>query len=287
MFMETLPLYARTIAENGAAIDKFVEAFAYSAGLTLILVLWYLPILYIFAYILACFRPFREILKPLRSPALGFAILFAIFGYGGYLYAFPAYNEKWHASLQANAEYNLRNGESKLRLAGNEYFRKVNVLADTLRRQYDARIHQDDLPLVFKADWMKLSGAGSVSPGQRDTIMVNWQLVSARPWYRTTLKIEVDTLEISDVTSEAKYRQRKKSLTFNWYAEPPETLRVAARFTIPPGAKLFREVTAVYREMPIPVKVTAALADVKYRTTVTYRDTLIFAAKRPSDIGQP
>jgi hypothetical protein len=276
MFMEALPLFARTAAGGGHAIDNFLEAFLYSAAFTVILVLWYLPMLYLFAYTYVSAQPVLRALKPFRSPVMGLVILLAIFGYGGYLYSFPAYNDKWRASLQVNAEYDSRSGKSKLRLAGNEYFRKVNVTIDTLKRQYDARIHHDELPVAFTADWVKISGSDSVLRGERDTVVFNWQLASARPWYRAAMEIHADTLDISDITANTKYRHDKNALAFSWYAEPPETLRVAGRFAIHPGARLVREITAVYPEFPLPIQVTAEIADAIYRTTVTYRDTLAF-----------
>jgi hypothetical protein len=217
---------------------------------------------------------------------LGFVILLAIFGYGGYLFSFPAYDEKWRASLEVNAGYDLRSGENSLRLAGNEYFRNVNVNADTLHKKFDERIHQEKLPVAVTADWAKLSGSESVSPGARDTASVNYQLTSSRQWYRANLQLSADTLEIADVTANVKYRLNKNGLLFSWYYEPPESLRVEAKFTIPSGAKLIRQMNAVYTEPPVPMQVTAELAEVIYRTTVTYRDTLALPRAQTSTVAE-
>jgi hypothetical protein len=258
------------------AINTFLEAFLYSAVLTLILTFWFLPILYQLAYTLANDGTKLNLFKPFRSLATGFVILLAIFGYGGYVFALPAYNQAWRAQLLVNAEYQLPKGDSKLQLLGNEYFRNVVLTADTFRRHYDDRIHEDEIPLQFEADWLKLAGLDSMAHGERDTVIVNWQMVSARPWFHVSLKLQADTLEIRDIKTILKYKHERENLSFSWYAEPPETLRVAARLTISKGAELIREIKAEYPQMPIPVRVTAALADVIYRTTVTYRDTLKF-----------
>lgn len=284
MFMEVLPFGARSLAGSLKGIDSFLSAFLYSAFLTVLLLLWFLPSLYIFAYTWASTAPVFNFLKRLRHPAMGFVILLAIFGYGGYLFSFPAYNEKWRASLEVNAGYDLRSGENSLRLEGNEYFRNVNVSVDTLHRKYDERIHNEKLPVTVTAEWAELSGTGSVLPGARDTVVVNYQLTSSRPWYRANLQISADTLQISDVIANVKYRLNKSGLLFNWYYEPPESLRVEARFTIPSGAKLIRQMNAVYPEPPIPMQVTAELADVIYRTTVVYRDTLALPRAQTSAV---
>jgi hypothetical protein len=281
-----LPFLARSFASGLKGIDTFLAAFLYSASLTVFLMLWFLPTLYIFAYTRASTEPVFNFLKRLRHPAMGFVILLAIFAYGGYLFSFPAYDEKWRASLEVNAGYDLRSGENSLRLAGNEYFRNVNVNADTLHKKFDERIHQEKLPVAVTADWAKLSGSESVSPGARDTASVNYQLTSSRQWYRANLQLSADTLEIADVTANVKYRLNKNGLLFSWYYEPPESLRVEAKFTIPSGAKLIRQMNAVYTEPPVPMQVTAELAEVIYRTTVTYRDTLALPRAQTSTVAE-
>jgi len=280
MFLEMFPLGARSMAQSGQDFDTLLEASIYSGTLTLILIFWYLPILYHFAYTLASTWPNIDLVKRFRSSVIGFVLLLAIFGYGGYLFSFPAYDNKWRAQLQVNADYNLRSGEAKMRLIGNEYFRNVTVTADTLLRHYDTSIHAAELPLSFKADWLQVTGTDSVARGEQDTIKLHWQVISRQPWYKVTLTLRVDTLKIENVKTPLKYKHAKSALIFSWYSEPPETLQVAASFSIHPRAKLIREITAVYPETPIPVQVTAELANVIYRTAVTYRDTLSFATNK-------
>ncbi|MDZ7291147.1 MAG: M28 family metallopeptidase [candidate division KSB1 bacterium] len=277
MFFELLEFGARISANSGHGLNTLLEAFFYSAGITLILVFWFLPMLYLFAYTFVCSFPRLNVLRYYRHPIVGLAILLAIFGYGGYLYAYPAYDNTWRSRIQVNAEYDVTSGKSGLRLTGNEYFRRVTVSADTLKRYYNARIHEDEFAIPVKANWLNLIGTDSVLHGERDTVAVHWQIISAKPWYRTSLNIHVDTLTISNIKSNLKYWHDDNDLTFSWYAEPPETLHVSARFVIFPGARLMREVKAVYPEIPIPIKVMADLAEVIYRTTVTYRDTLKFS----------
>jgi hypothetical protein len=282
MFFEMFPLGARSLSGAGLGINSFLEAFLYSAALTILITFWFLPILYSAGYAFANAQTALNLLKPFRSLAAGLVILLAIVGYGGYLYALPAYDAAWRAALHVNAEYQLPKAESKLHLVGNEYFRQVELIADTLKRQYDKRIHEDEIPLRFKADWLKFSGVDSVAQGERDTVFANWQIVSARPWFQVDLKLRVDTLQIQDIQTRLQYKHNRDRLAFSWYSEPPETLQVAARFTISKGAKVTRQIEAQYAEMPIPVHVTAAFADVIYRTKVTYQDTLEFTDKQPA-----
>ncbi|MFQ6115569.1 MAG: M28 family peptidase, partial [bacterium] len=176
MFMEEFPFLARTSAEAGFRIDTIWDAFLYNAFLTAILIIWFLPLLHIFSYLTVSIHPLKNMLKRFRSPAFGLLILLAISGYGGYLFSLPAYNDLWRAEIRVEAEYDLRSGESKLRLTGNEYFRNVTISTDTFKRQYDERIQHDEIPIAFTADWIKLPGTEMVSSGEKDTVSVDWQL---------------------------------------------------------------------------------------------------------------
>ena len=274
MFFEMFPLGARSIAHSGEGINHLLEAFLYSAFLTVVLVVWFLPMLYHFACTLTSAWSKLHIVKLFRQPVVGVVIFLAVVSYGGYLFSLPAYDDFWRAELQVNAEYNLRTSANKLHLLGNEFFRNVTIVADTLQRHYDASIHEAEVPISFKADWFKLTDLDSTSNGRQDSVKINWQIISTRPWYKVSLVLRADTLAISDIKTALRYRHQKNALTFAWFAEPPETLAVVTGFTIHPHAKLIREITAIYPETPLPVKVTAEFADVIYRTTVTYRDTL-------------
>ncbi|MFQ5864203.1 MAG: M28 family peptidase [bacterium] len=272
MFMEAFPFLARDSAEGGFQISTIGDALLYSLLLTSVLVIWFLPVI----YAMVSLKPLTKALKRFRSPAFGLVMLLAIFGYGAYLFYLPSYNDVWRAEIHADAVYDLRSKEGKLQLTGNEYFRNVNVAYGTFNKQYDDRIHKDVLPIPFTADWITLFGNETVLSGEKDTLSVGWQLTSQRPWYETSVKIQVDTLDIVHVKSDMKSNPETDEIRYIWYGNPAETLHITATFLLPPGARLIREITAVYPEMPIPLEVTAEFGDVRYRTTVTYRDTLTF-----------
>ncbi len=274
MFMEELTFLSRSLTAGGAAIDSFGESLLFSVAITLVLVLWYLAGIYAFANVVVSNSLVRDLLKTLRRPLFGLVILAAVLGFGGYLYSLPSYNEEWAAGIRVNAKYNVRSAENSLELLGNEYFRNVSVRGDSLDRQYDVRIHKDDLGLPFKADWVTVTGDEFAVNGERDTVKVNWQHRSTRPWYRATLRIQVDSLDISDVVSGHAFNHRDNEVSFTWRGQPADTIRVTGEFTITAGSKLIRTVTGRYSETPMPIAVSAELADVAYRTTVVYRDTL-------------
>ena len=277
MFFEMFPLGARSLSLAAQGLNTFIESFLYSAILTVLIIFWYLPTIYHFGYVLSSSPNLVGVFKYFRRPLVGLALLFAIVGYGGYLYSSPAYNQAWRARLEASAEYELPNAKSKLLLRGNEFMRNVEVVADTLKRHFDDEIVEVEIPMNFQAAWFKLSGSDSVQQGSQDTVMINWQLISSRPWFQTSLTVEVDTLSIEQVSSPLQYKLNGSKLTFSWYCEPAETLNVKASFTISSGAKIRRIVKAIYPETPFPLHVTAELADVVYQTTVTYRDTVRFS----------
>ena len=274
MFVEALPGFTRMSSLMGLNIDNFLKAFLYSAALTAILVIWYLPSIYIYSYVLVHNGSFRALCKHSRKPAFGLIILLIIIGFGGFLYSLPAYNDMWRPLIHVEAEYDMKKKESKLEIVGNEHFLDVSVKTDSLSKQYDGRTHKEELAHSFTADWLHVGGDETITKGEKDTLAIDWLINSSHPWHSVTVSIRVDTLEITDVCSGLKFLHRKDRLTFSWFADPEETLNVAARFAVHPGAKLIRSVSARYAEMPILIHVESELANVRYRTRVVHSDTL-------------
>ena len=274
MFMEELPFLARSLTPGGAAIDSTAQSLLFSTAITLLLVLWYLPGIYAYSNAVVSNSFVRNLVKTLRMPLFGLVPLLAVVGFGGYLYSLPSYSEEWTAQIRVNADYNVRSGENSLQLLGNEYFRTVSVKSDSLNRQYDGRIHKDNLDIPFTAEWIDLTGEELIVRGETDTVKVSWLITSTRPWYRTTLRIQTDSLEIIDVFSEHAFNHRKNKVSFSWTGQPSKRIEFAADFIVHSGAKLMREVTGRYIDLPMKIEVDAELADVAYRTTVVYRDTL-------------
>ncbi len=274
MFNEAWGLFSRTWARGLMQMEGFWPSFIVSAIFTVLLILWYLPALYTFAYTYARQIKTLAFLKVLRHPVCGLTVLLAVFGYGGYLYGLPSYNEMWRANLRAIAKYDLNTRQSKLELMGDEYFRGVTVQSLALNKTIDERDHKMEFPLDFTADWMSISGQQTREPSDSGLAHVNWTLVAARPWHSVRVDLQADTLQLSRVQSDLKFLQSQDRVTFRWSAEPPDTLHLAVSFHLPPKAKLIRTVTATYAEMPIPITVTAKYADAIYRTEVVQRDTL-------------
>lgn len=287
MFMETLPLFARAFTEGGFMVSGFLRSFLYSATITLGMIMWCLPGLFIFGYTLAAVPQLRAAGVFWRKPLIGLLLLLMLGGYGGYVYALPAYSAKWRAAILAEAKYDLRSGEGKFIVQGNEFLREVSVTADTVSRFYnDAAILKEELSLQFQAEWFSVTGVETVQKGERDTVALDWTFISARPWYRTTVTLALDSLKIDSVSSKLNYQKAREKVLFRWSAEPPDTLHLAATLIIPPGRKLIRSVEAVYPATPFPVRIVAAYADAVSRTVVTRRDTLALAVEAASSGGE-
>jgi hypothetical protein len=274
MFMEVFQFTARTSVYMGFAIDNFPKALLYSTFLTAIIVIWYIPVLFSWSYIITSFDTVKSVFKYIRKPVFGIIALLMMIGYVSYLLTLPAYNDQWRPSIQVNAEYTMNEDKNKLEIVGSEYFHDVIVVSDTLNQNYSGGIHREELPISFTADWIRVSGSETVTNGERDTLNVDWLICSVHPWYRTTLTVQVDTLDIYDVHSNLNFNHRKNKVIFHWYTEQSESLQVAAKFTVEPGAKLIRSVSTRHYEMPVPIVVSSELANVRYRTTVMQTDTL-------------
>ncbi|NUM75807.1 M28 family peptidase [candidate division KSB1 bacterium] len=281
MFFEIFVFGARNAPRSLAQYQGFTPALIYTAILTLLLLIWYVPSLYMFAYTYAHGQRVLSWLRVLRQPAVGLLLTLALFAYGGYLSAFPAYNEQWRATIRATAHYEQNTQAGKFELRGDEYFREVEVRSDTFEHQYDDRIHRRELPLRFSADWLSVSGTQIADSSDTTLIKVDWQLASAKPWYEVKVQLRSDTLDLAILDTNLKYFKSKnaagESINFRWFAEPEDTLRLHANFKLSPGAKMVRNVTAIYAEPPVPLTVTAKYADVIYRTEVVQQDTLEIA----------
>ncbi|MGH7495149.1 MAG: M28 family peptidase [bacterium] len=275
MFHEAFPLLSRSLPHNMTNVNGWVPALLYSGFLTLALVIWYFPLVYLFASTYA--RQPKEFgwMRSLRTRAAGLILLVVILAYGGYLYAQPAYNERWRAFLRVVAEYDANTKTSKLKLAGDEYFRGVTVQTPDSAQSYNDRIHQAEWPLAFAADWMNVSGKSSRDQIDSNRVTIDWLLTTVRPWDQVQVTVGTDTLALTEMTSPWIFSNRKGMAVFNWSAEPADSLRLTAKFKLSERANLVRKITATYAEFPVPVEVEAKYADVIYRTEVIRQDTLV------------
>ena len=275
MFLEAFTFIVRSISQGGIGLNTFWKSLIFSSALMLLMTLWYLPYAIIYSYLVVKIKLIKNILKLIRKPVVGIIILLVIIGYSIYIFPLPSYNDLWKPMIKISAKYNIQKQESELKLRGNEYFHNVTVITDSLNKTYNERIHQVELPDSFKAEWVNVSGLESVQPGEKDTVTIDWILKSEKPWYVAQLDIKVDTLEIDTVYCETEYLHKGNKLSFCWYADPPESLQVNARFVVESGASIERKVRAIYSEMPVPVKVEADMYRLLYRTEVNWIDTLL------------
>ena len=277
MFMETLPLGGRSIIQFGGFQSSLVSDIISTGVLALIISLWFLPAIFLFAYTIRSTSLALNLAKLFRKPVSGLLILALVAAYGGYLYSFPAYSEKWKPAIRMDAEYDKNTGESSVTVKGNDYLRNVTVTSDTLNRHYDARIKSADLPLTFQADWFSVSGSDSILSTGNDsitTVQFAWQLVSSRPWYSAKLTLEIDSLKIDTVMTKLNYISNDKKVVFTWSAEPPDTINIAAQLKLRRGANLTRKIEGVYWGIPLPIEVKSEHATVLQRTIVSYQDTV-------------
>jgi hypothetical protein len=129
-------------------------------------------------------------------------------------------------------------------------------------------------PADFEADWVQLSGSTFFAPGKKDTISVDWQIISNKPWILTILEIWPDSAGIDTAEFNLPYCKTNDKIQLLWYGHFMDTLNLNGYLTVENGTDLLRKLTAKYVEMPMPFEVTSLLANVEYRTTIVYQDTL-------------
>ncbi|MBN2093682.1 M28 family peptidase [candidate division KSB1 bacterium] len=274
MFMEVFPFFARMFTYTGLTIGNYGMEIVFAFSIAIILLVYYVFVIFIFAALITDIPPIKSLFKKFRTIPTGLALLLIMSGFGIYLATLPAYNEKWQPLIQVKAQYDLPKAKSKLQIIGNEYLYDVSVKSDSVQKIYNGNLHRDDLKQTFAADWIDMTGSETRNSGEKDTVQVDWKLISTRPWHRVDFNVKVDTLEIDSVASDLAFRHNKKNVSFSWYADPPETLNVSARLITPPGAQIIRKLKATYIELPVPVEVNAKSGNVSYRTEVTLTDTL-------------
>jgi cytochrome bd-type quinol oxidase subunit 2 len=284
MFSEMFNAFpARMSTFMGTMLDSWIKSLIFSLFLTLLLILWYLPFVYTFTYSIYTLPRIKAVFKLMRKPQTLIIIAVLFIGYSGILYSLPVYNDRWKPHITVQAAYDMLTGESKLSLTGNDYFQGLSVKSDSLHKNYSGSIHKDILEQDFTAKWIGITGEEYLTKAAadtiRDTLQVDWQLFSLQPWQRVKLVFKMDTMSIADFESDLAFRLNNEKVEVLWYAEPPDTLHFKASFTVPPGSRLIRQLQATYTQLPITLKATSNIADVKYRTVVTYQDTIAFAKR--------
>lgn len=271
IFIETLPFLARSISMTGFQMTTFVQAFFFSSILVLFLTVWFLPLFYLVAYGLRTIPFLQNFLEIFRKPVGGIVVLAIVSAYGGYVYSFPAYTEKWKAAVIARADYNITDGTDSLYVKGNEFLRNMRISGAGLDRAIDDEILIENFDLNISADWMDISGSDTLISGEKDTINANWIFTSEKPWLRVNFKVETndDSLKIEAVNSKFNYYIEQGIVRFIWSAEPSDTLHFDAQFIVSKGATLDCELEGIYPFLPVDMKVESAQADVIYRTYVT------------------
>ncbi len=273
-FSELTVFMARNLSETGLMLDSFFKASLYSAALTLLLLLLFLPFIYSSAYIIVQVPVFRRGLKSLPKPAPGVAVVLIVLLSTMLALSLPAYDQGWRPFARLQADYTGAHEDAKLTLAGNEYFQDLQVQSDSLDLRFSGRTHKEELALDFGADWIRIDGSTQRRDGEQDSVEVDWILRSTEPWHAVTLTLRADTLEIGDADANYKFRLNEDNLSFTWRADPLESLRLHARFVVHPRARLIREVTASYLMPPIPIKIISQFHTIGYRTKITLKDTL-------------
>lgn len=273
-FSELTVFMARNLSEAGLMVDSFLKASIYTAALTLLLFLLFLPFIYSSAYIILQVPVLRRSIKSLPKPAPGVAVWLIVLLATLLALRLPAYDAGWRPFAQLQADYKGAKEDAKLTLTGNEYFQDMHVQSDSLNLRFCGRTHKEKLAVDFNADWIRIDGSTQRRSGEQDSVDINWALKSTEPWHSLTLSLRADTLIIRDVDANYKFKLDKNRLSFTWRAEPPESLRLQASLVVHPRARLIREVTASYLKPPIPISVTSQFHTIGYRSKIVLTDTL-------------
>ncbi len=274
IFSEAFPFMAHMISLTGFALDSWWKDILYALVLIIGQLILALPAVYVLAWLLARDDPFRSFLGGFKSRAAGWTLAVLVLAGGIILALLPSYNERWRPQVLVTASYNCNSGEDKLQLLGNDFLRNVRVEGDSLNRSYNGRVLKDILPLDFTADWFDVSGNETWHRGEKDTVTLDWMIVSEKPLRQVRMSLSVDTLGIDTAWSDLGFSLGKKSMELTWRWEPPREIPCRITLVKDPGSLLIRRVRAYYTGLPLPLTVEAPLADIIRTTVVTRTDTL-------------
>jgi len=258
----------------GLRIDTIFKSLIFNTIITLVILLISLPLIFTLAYIVFSNDRIKALLDYVRKPVTAIITLGLVVGFSSYLVFQPAYSEKFRPFIRVAAEYQLPEKSSKLTISGNEYFKDVNITPDSLGQYLEGRIHTAEIPIQFEADWMEVLGSTVIMKGIMDTVYINWEIYSNRPWIQTTLHIWPDSAEIVDPAIDLPYYLDNDALKLYWYGHYRDTLMVEGKFLIGRGTKIIRKISSRYLEMPVDIDLKSQLANINYRTTVQYQDTI-------------
>ena len=273
-FNEEFIFFMQLGTAAGLRIDTIVKSLVFNAVITLILLIISLPLIYALAYAAAGNDRLRNALDHVRKPITAFLTIACILALSVYLIFQPAYSEKFRPSIRVEAEYKLPERSSKLTISGNEYFKDVKVTPDSFAHYFDGRIHKTEIPVEYEADWIEVLGSTIAVKGKMDTVYVNWQVNSNRPWIQTTLQIWPDSAGISDLEITPPYYSDGNRMKFFWYGHYSDTLRIEGKFLVERGVNIIRNISSKYLDLPVDMNLTSQLANIRYQTTVQYQDTI-------------
>jgi hypothetical protein len=274
IFHEQFAFVARFIPMTSLAGGTGLMNILPSIVITLLFFLWLLPFWYHTAYLSKSIPGCFGVLDRFRKPVFGVVILIVCLIHGGLLARMPAYSTVWRPSLHVEAEYNARTSKDRIRINSTEYLKNCLVTADSLHLLLNKRTLKDTIPVAFQADWLRISGGETIRHGMKDTLRTGWNLSTTRPWHQVIMTLKPDSLQIDSVSTDLKVKWNKNEIRTEWYADPPEQIRIPIQIILEPGAGLIREVKARYAGLAVPLSIEAGLANVRYRTEVTWKDTL-------------
>ncbi|MCB0275479.1 MAG: M28 family peptidase [Calditrichaeota bacterium] len=273
VFHEMTPLIWRSLFQAGFNFDTPGKEALISLILTLLLALFWWPLLNGLVAIIRREPLSSPLITRLRSPLVGVVLGVVFAGYWGVLSQTPAVNDKWQPTVRVIANYRLPEQKAWIRVAGNEYLHDVSLRSEGFSRDYEGSVLSDSIAVDFRPDWLHITG--SETPIEGDSIVaVNWRIISQRPWYQVALTLKPAGGAITSVASDWGYRFNGEAFRSVWTGNPRDTLEVVARFGVKPGTHLIREVTAAYLTLPVPVEVRAPMAGVSQRTSIVITDTL-------------
>lgn len=139
---------------------------------------------------------------------------------------------------------------------------------------YESGIHSLDVPASFDLNRLTFIDSSPVKKGDRDTVSFDWKLVSNRRWLSINASVVADSGHIEKPEADVAFTVKDSLLGFAWAGGYKDTLRPKGKYLIEPGSKRIRKISAIYMDKPIAIDVKSNLANVRYRTTIVYRDTL-------------
>jgi len=287
-FFDGMMLFQRGVAMN--TLSKPWQNLLYEAAFVVLYGLLSLPLVYGFAAVYRGSGADLFWLKKFRGRGGLIGSLVLTLGVAAYLFAQPVYDRLWYSSIRVDQRFTIGahqdSSDNGIEVKSSESLRDVQAVIDgrdTVLTE-GSNFWRPALPKGARVDWVEVRSSDAVPAASSDTTVQLERTITVRSAFRP-LRVEAlfESKEPFEVASpwasgaksrDPSLRQTSTRKRFSWYAFPDTLLRIPITFTLRQKQTVAQTVSVTFDSLASPLRLYRDFTNVRYRTTVTARDSL-------------